>query len=320
MSVNRPAITILTAVIMGHMAVFWGLSQLTPPVLSQVPQPVKVRVIPINSSPAQSADTPPAPRSNTALLPQKNQPTPQPKTAVKADVQPITPHPHPPIQPRPAQQKPAQKPPQAIIQPTTDAQPILSTRASTHKPIQTHGQNHANVAQSQHDEPNRINDEQTSTTQQQRTAEQQKIEQQKIEQQRFEEQRSAEQFKVSKQQSQHDEQPPKVEQHQKSRVQTHKISTGELSWSRPPQYDTEMIAQYLPSQQGKKQILIQINVDAQGIISDAKIVQGSGIAKLDDYVLRQTKKARSTPYHVNGVATAFTTHLPTTFETHDSDF
>ena len=324
MSVNRPAITILTAVIIGHMAVFWGLSQLTPPVLSTAPQPVQVRFINISNPASKTADTQPVPRSNAYPQPKKIQPALQLKTTDKADVQPIAQHKQPPIHP-PVQPRPVKKPPQAIIQSKTNSPPILSTRSSTHNSIQPDAQaiaheseHYSDVVHRQDDEQKRIN-EQKSTEEQQRLAEQQ-IEQQRFEQQRLEQQRRAEQLKLAAQQKQQDEQQRNEEQRQKALAQPQKISAGDVSWARPPQYDAEMVAQYLTSQQGKKNITIQISVDAQGIISDAKLVKGSGIARLDDYVLRQTKKARSTPYRVNGVATAFTTNLQTTFETQDGDF
>ena len=85
-----------------------------------------------------------------------------------------------------------------------------------------------------------------------------------------------------------------------------KLNIGQISWSRSPKpvYTNKDL------QGSNRIIVVSIEADAKGSITNVRVIKSSGLSALDEKIVRAVKGAKFKPYKENGIAYPFKADQP----------
>lgn len=209
------------------------------------------------------------------ILPPPPPPTVKPKVEPKP--QPVVPPPPPVVKPKVIAQKPA---------PTKDKKVIHQDDTLAKQKLE---QDRLNQMRQEQDRLNKARLEQDRLNKER--LEKDRLDRERLEQDRLNKER-LEKERLDK---------LKAEQNTQPRI----AKEGQYSWSRKPSLSKDAVAKYVKASEGAKNIFVEVSADTSGKIINVKVLNGSGIDKLDQYVVRQTMSAKLNPYKENGVAVPF---------------
>lgn len=147
--------------------------------------------------------------------------------------------------------------------------------------------------------------EQPVVVQQDDTLEKQRLEKQRLEIERQNQER-LEQQQREQQERAENERREQERREQQARNTPKSLSIGQISWSRSPKpsYTNKDL------QGADRTIVVSIEADTNGNITNARIVRSSGVDALDQKILRSVRSSKFKPYKENGVAYAFKAEQP----------
>ncbi len=227
----------------------------------------------------------------TLELPQiKKEPLKVKFVKIKEDVPPPPP---PPVEP--VKQKVKPKPVEKKVEP----QPIVKPKIiQQKKPVENDNRARKLEEQQRQDIQKRL-DEQKRLEDQKRLDEQKRLDDQK----RLEQQKRDQEERDRQKREQDERDRQRREQEDKNR--TRNVSDGQVSWSRSPQIRAEQLVRILAPEDGTKVVNIEITADANGNVTNVRVIQSSGNSNLDSYVVKQTQSAKFKAYKENGVSVPF---------------
>lgn len=142
------------------------------------------------------------------------------------------------------------------------------------------------------------------------TLEKQKREQERLEQQRLNQERADQQKRdqAQREQQARDQQAREESERraQEARNTPRTLSQGQISWVRSPRpsYTNADL------KGSDRSIVVAIDADANGQITNVRVVRSSGVDALDQKIIRAVRGAKFKPYKENGVAYPFKAEQP----------
>jgi periplasmic protein TonB len=138
------------------------------------------------------------------------------------------------------------------------------------------------------------------------TLEKQKREQERLEQQREQALKEQQQREQALKEQQQREQAERDRLAREAQNKPRVLSQGQISWSRTPKpaYTNSDL------QGSDRTVVVSVEADANGTITNVRIVRSSGIDSLDQKILRAVRGAKFKPYKENGVAYPFKAEQP----------
>lgn len=243
---KKKVLAAVLAVIVGHVGVLWGISNMKAMELPQIKkEPLKIKFLKLKE------DAPPPP--------------PPPVEQIK-----------PKVKPKPVEKKIEPKP---VVKPK-----IIEQK----KPVVN-------------DDRARKLEEQKRLDDQKRLEDQKRIDDQK----RLDEQKRLEDQKRLDQQKREQEERDRQRREQEQRNTPRNVSEGQVSWNRSPRIAKEQLLKLMSPEDGTKVVNLEITADANGNITNVRVIQSSGNSSLDSYVVKQTQSAKFKAYKENGAGVPF---------------
>lgn len=144
---------------------------------------------------------------------------------------------------------------------------------------------------------------------QEKLKKQQELEQQRLDQLKREQQLKEQQAREQALKEQQAREQALREQQERERAaqnQPRRVSVGDVSWRRSPKISETRIHSFFTAEDGTKTIELEITSDGSGKVTNVNIIQSSGVANFDAYVVKQTYAARFKPFKENGNVVPFT--------------
>lgn len=203
---------------------------------------------------------------------------------------PPPPPPPPPVQPQ-VQPKPEPK----VVEPPPVVQPKIIAEKPKPNVVKPKP-----VVEDTHEKQKREQERLEQQRQQQEQLEQQKREQAQREQQAREQQMREQQAREQAARAEADRRA------QEARNTPRSLSAGQISWARSPRpsYTNADL------KGSDRTIVVAIDADASGHITNVRIVRSSGVDALDQKIVRAVRGAKFKPYKENGVAYPFKAEQP----------
>lgn len=214
---------------------------------------------------------------------------------IEEEILPPPPPPPPPVKPKvEPKPQPVVPPPPAVVKPKVIAQKPAPTKDK--KVI--HQDDTLAKQKLEQERLNRMRQEQDRLNKER--SEQDRLNRERLEKERLERER-LEQDRLNKEHLEK-ERLNKLSQEQKT---PRTVKEGQYSWNRKPRLSDETVSKILKPADGVKNVLIEVSADNSGKVIGVKVISGSGVDKLDQYVVKQTYSARLNQYKENGTAVPF---------------
>jgi protein TonB len=107
------------------------------------------------------------------------------------------------------------------------------------------------------------------------------------------------------QQKREQEERDRQRREQEQRNTPRNVSDGQVSWNRSPRIAKDQLLKLMSPEDGTKVVNLEITADANGNITNVRVIQSSGNSSLDSYVVKQTQSAKFKAYKENGTGVPF---------------
>lgn len=193
----------------------------------------------------------------------------------------------PVVEPKPVVQPPKPEP-KVVVEPIVKPKVIAQKKQVTEKKVQPV----EDVVDKKKLEQDRLD----KIKQQEQIEQQKRLDQQQREQQQREQ---AERDRLANEQREN-------QRRQQELNTPRKLNIGQISWSRSPKpvYTNKDL------QGSNRIVVVSIEADAKGSITNVRVIKSSGLSALDDKIVRAVKGAKFKPYRENGVAYPFKADQP----------